>query len=303
MKKLFLLFLLLLFIPLFCFGQNEDCSTKIIYENNQYNGCVNDAGNPDGYGKMTFENQDVYIGFWKNGKRNGLGKFTTNEGSFYEGNWKDDMKHGTGSYTEKKEDETYYRKGLFEYGQFIEGKMEVDNGLFLTQHTITYKSYIGVVKNKEINLLEGPGPDYEIITNLIPGSQLFIISDKPINGYYNVIDILSNKQGYVNVLFVDLGDEIKANDDSSNFIVTGVSENPKLSIINIFNNTEVRTSIKMGGYNYIFEPLARRDIDISPGDYTIIVSSPNVIPFIEKVEIEVGKNYKREYVIIKKPKN
>jgi len=299
------LILLLLFIPLVSFGQEniDKCNNHIKFDNDIYVGCINKDGNPDGYGVMTFENQDVYIGFWKNGKKDGLGKFTTNDGNFYEGNWKENMKHGKGSSTEKIEDEIYYRKGLFEYNQFIEGKMEVDNGLFLTQHTITYKSYIGVVKNKEINLLEGPGSDYEIIKNLIPGSELFIISDKPINGYYNVIDVLSNKEGYVNVLFVDLGDEIKVNDDSGNFIVTGVSENPKSSIINIFNNTEVRASIKMGGYNYIFEPYASRDIDIAPGDYTIIVSSPNVIPFIEKVEIEVGKNYKRVYVITKKLKN
>ena len=132
---------------------------------------------------------------------------------------------------------------------------------------------------------------------------MFIISNKSINGYYNVIDVLSNKEGYVDVLFVDLGDEIKVNDDSSNFIVTGVSDNPKLSIINIFNNTKVIASIKMGGFNYSFSPFEKRDIDISPGDYKIIVSSPNVIPFIEKVEIEIGKNYKREYIIKKVIKN
>jgi len=302
MKKLFLLLLL---IPVYSFGQKniDECNNKIIIENDVYVGCINDQGIPNGYGIMTFENKDVYKGYWENGKKNGLGKYVSIEGDFYEGYWKENMKHGKGSSTEKIENEIYYRNGLFEYNQFIEGKMEVDNGYFLTQHTITYKSYIGIVKNKEINLLEGPGSGYEIITNLIPGSELFIISNKSINGYYNVIDVLSNKEGYVDVLFVDLGDEIKANDDSSNFIVTGVSDNPKLSIINIFNNTKVIASIKMGGLNYSFSPFEKRDIDISPGDYKIIVSSPNVIPFIEKVEIEIGKNYKREYIIKKVIKN
>ena len=302
MKKLFLLLLL---IPVYSFGQKniDECNNKIIIENDVYVGCINDQGIPNGYGIMTFENKDVYKGYWENGKKNGLGKYVSIEGDFYEGYWKENMKHGKGSSTEKIENEIYYRNGLVEYNQFIEGKMEVDNGYFLTQHTITYKSYIGIVKNKEINLLEGPGSGYEIITNLVPGSELFIISNKSINGYYNVIDVLSNKEGYVDVLFVDLGDEIKVNDDSGNFIVTGVSDNPKLSIINIFNNTKVIASIKMGGFNYSFSPFEKRDIDISPGDYKIIVSSPNVIPFIEKVEIEIGKNYKREYIIKKVIKN
>ena len=53
-----------------------------------------------------------------------------------------------------------------------------------------------------------------------------------------------------------------------------------------------------GGSTWLFAPKGKWFINVSPGNYKIIVSSPNVIPYIEKVEIESGKNYKREYVII-----
>ena len=158
-----------------------------------YVGCINDEGNPDGFGIMNYENQDVYEGYWKNGKRNGLGKFESTGGYFYEGNWENGLKKGEGISTEKKDSKIYTRKGIFKNDQLIEGTKVVDNGYFLTSFVVTYKSYIGIV-NKEIDLLSGPGSGFEIIKNLIPGNQLFIISDKPINDYYNVIDIVSMKK-------------------------------------------------------------------------------------------------------------
>ena len=127
--------------------------------------------------------------------------------------------------------------------------------------------------------------------------------NKTVNDYYNVIDVITNEEGYVNKDYVELGKEIVVKEDTGNFKVTGVSDNPELSKVNIFNNTKVKASIKMGASNYLFSPYEKRDLNIPPGEYKIIVSSPNVIPFIEKVEFESGKNYMREYITIKTNKN
>ena len=301
MKKIILLFIL---IPILSIGQDKKCITEITYVNDKYKGCINDSGNPEGYGIMTFENNDVYVGFWKNGKREGLGKLTTNEGNIYEGNWRENIKNGKGILIKKNEDgTTTTSKGIFENNIIIEGKSVVSlNGYEIANSTISYKSYTGIV-NREINLLKGPGSDYEVIKILIPGIQLFIVSDKTVNDYYNVIDVITNEEGYVNKDYVELGKEIVVKEDTGNFKVTGVSDNPELSKVNIFNNTKVKASIKMGASNYLFSPYEKRDLNIPPGEYKIIVSSPNVIPFIEKVEFERGKNYMREYIIIKTNKN
>ena len=290
---------LILLIPFLVISQNnvEKCIDEKTYENDNYVGCINDEGNPDGFGIMNYENQDVYEGYWKNGKRNGLGKFESTGGYFYEGNWENGLKKGEGISTEKKDSKIYTRKGIFKNDQLIEGTKVVDNGYFLTSFVVTYKSYIGIV-NKEIDLLSGPGSGFEIIKNLIPGNQLFIISDKPINDYYNVIDIVSNEEGYVHKSSIELANEVEINEVNDLFKFAGKSESLTSSRIEAINSSEKPMTLIFGGSTWLFAPKGKWFINVSPGNYKIIVSSPNVIPYIEKVEIESGKNYKREYVII-----
>ena len=290
---------LILLIPFLVISQNniDKCSNEKTYENDNYVGCINDEGNPDGFGIMNYENQDVYEGHWKNGKRNGLGKFESSDGYVYEGSWESDVKKGEGTSIEKKDSKIYTRKGIFKNDQLIEGTKVVDNGYFLTSFVVTYKSYIGIV-NKEIDLLSGPGSGFEIIKNLIPGNQLFIISDKPINDYYNVIDIVSNEEGYVHKSFVELANEVEINEVNDLFKFAGKSESLTSSRIEAINSSEKPMTLILGGSTWLFAPKGKWFINVSPGYYKIIVSSPNVIPYIEKVEIESGKNYKREYVII-----
>ena len=290
---------LILLIPFLVISQNniDKCSNEKTYENDNYVGCINDEGNPDGFGIMNYENEDVYEGHWKNGKRNGLGKFESSDGYVYEGSWESDVKKGEGTSIEKKDSKIYTRKGIFKNDQLIEGTKVVDNGYFLTSFVVTYKSYIGIVNN-EINLLSGPGSGFEIIKNLIPGNQLFIISDKPINDYYNVIDIVSNEEGYVHKSFVELANEVEINEVNDLFKFAGKSESLTSSRIEAINSSEKPMTLILGGSTWLFAPKGKWFINVSPGYYKIIVSSPNVIPYIEKVEIESGKNYKREYVII-----
>ena len=290
---------LILLIPFLVISQNnvDKCIDEKTYENDNYVGCINDEGNPDGFGIMNYENQDVYEGYWKNGKRNGLGKFESTGGYFYEGNWENGLKKGEGISTEKKDSKIYTRKGIFKNDQLIEGTKVVDNGYFLNSFVVTYKSYIGIV-NKEIDLLSGPGSGFEIIKNLIPGNQLFIISDKPINDYYNVIDIVSNEEGYVHKSSIELANEVEINEVNDLFKFAGKSESLTSSRIEAINSSEKPMTLMFGGSTWLFAPKGKWFINVSPGNYKIIVSSPNVIPYIEKVEIESGKNYKREYVII-----
>ena len=51
---------------------------------------------PEGNGKMTFYNGNVYKGEFRNGKLIGLGVYQLHDGSRYEGNMLDGIKHGEG---------------------------------------------------------------------------------------------------------------------------------------------------------------------------------------------------------------
>jgi hypothetical protein len=54
---------------------------------------------PQGKGKMTYANGDVYVGEFKDGKRQGIGKIIYANGDVYEGGWLDGKQHGKGKET------------------------------------------------------------------------------------------------------------------------------------------------------------------------------------------------------------
>lgn len=67
---------------------------------NRYEGeiCLNKA-KPHGFGKIYFENGDVYEGNWKNGKMHGKGIYKYSDGKIFEGNWNNGEREGeTGKY-------------------------------------------------------------------------------------------------------------------------------------------------------------------------------------------------------------
>jgi hypothetical protein len=76
---------------------------------------------PNGYGKMTYANGDVYEGQWKNGLKQGSGVMDFSNGDKYEGQWKNGKMHGKGvmkfSYGQKYEGE--WKEGLMDgLGEF-----------------------------------------------------------------------------------------------------------------------------------------------------------------------------------------
>ena len=56
------------------------------------------GGKMDGYGRVIFDNGNVYEGEHKDDKKHGKGKFVRNNGDVYEGEWKDDKRHGKGKF-------------------------------------------------------------------------------------------------------------------------------------------------------------------------------------------------------------
>ena len=68
-------------------------------KNAEYVGEHNSAGQPEGRGKITHADGNVYEGEMKAGMKEGKGKVTFFYGDIYDGEWKADKKHGLGVYT------------------------------------------------------------------------------------------------------------------------------------------------------------------------------------------------------------
>ena len=71
-------------------------------------------------GTFTFFKGGTYVGEYKYGKRNGQGTHTSPDGQKYVGEWSNDSLHGHG--IEYRTDGTTLRSGVWEYGEFIEGR-------------------------------------------------------------------------------------------------------------------------------------------------------------------------------------
>lgn len=167
--------------------------------------------------------------------------------------------------------------------------------LFLTSLTGFSQSYLGWVTS-QVNFRQGPGTDYVVISSLQAGSQIFIVSLDTENDFYNVIDIASDKEGYIHKSFVKLGQEVEKNEKGM-FTPSGKTStyNPE---IEIFNNTSLTLTLKLNSETYSFYPQQKRTITLSPGSYNYRASAPGVIPNIGTEYMESNMGYTWQFYIV-----
>lgn len=165
----------------------------------------------------------------------------------------------------------------------------------LITSNLTAQSFLGSVA-KQVNLREGPGTDYNIIQSLKPGRQLFIISLNDDYGFYKVIDIETNKTGFVSKSYIKIEKElIQSNGDFIN--ATGESSTSNTEI-EVFNNTNLRLSLKLNEDTYIFNSKEKKTISIIPTAYNFIASAPGVTPSYGVKNLESSKKYTWEFYIV-----
>jgi uncharacterized protein YgiM (DUF1202 family) len=157
------------------------------------------------------------------------------------------------------------------------------------------QSYLGTI-TKQVNFREGPGIDYNVVSSLKPGTQLFIVSLDTENNFYDVIDIQTNKEGYVHKSFVKVGKHVKENDQDI-FTSSGetASYNPE---IKVFNNTNLTLTLKLNYETYSFDPKVKRTITLSPGMISYRASAPGVIPSIGTESLESKEGYTWQFYIV-----
>ena len=181
MKRL----ILLLFIPLFCFSQNQDdCNFKEIRGDNFfYEGCINYQGKPNGRGKWSQLNGLIYDGVFNDGKFEGFGILTFPNGGVYEGNFinnkqegqgkltypnnrgkyvgffKNDMLSGQGTQTLYFNDQTQVKDGFFKDDDFKDGTIIISysSGIIDTDEYKDFKLIKTVRKENQILVFEQIG--------------------------------------------------------------------------------------------------------------------------------------------------
>jgi hypothetical protein len=168
--------------------------------------------------------------------------------------------------------------------------------LFIIFSTLGFsQSYLGWA-TKQVNFRSGPGTEYEVISAIPAGSQIFIVSTETVNDFYNIIDIATDKEGYINKSFVKLGDKVEVNNEGV-FTLTGKS-NSTNATIKIYNNTNISMTLLLNGEKFPFKPQEKRSIEYRPGTWFYRASAPGVIPNIGTEEIQSNAIYDWEFYIV-----
>jgi hypothetical protein len=157
------------------------------------------------------------------------------------------------------------------------------------------QSYLGWA-TKKVNFRNGPGTEYETITSINQGAQLFIVSLEPENDFYNVIDIATDKEGYIHKSFIKVGEKVSINEERV-FAVIGKSSNTNPQV-EIYNNTTTTMTLKLNNDRHTFSPYERKIITSTAGKCSYRASAPGVIP---NVGIEVWESnmiYSWEFYIV-----
>lgn len=144
---------------------------------------------------------------------------------------------------------------------------------FLT--TFQAQSYLGWVTHN-VNLRKGAVLEYKIFSSLNPGAQIFIVSLEDNYGFANIIDIASNKEGYVSKSFIEQADKVEISQDGI-FQPTDATSNYKPEI-KIFNNTVKTLTLKLNDIIYTFASGERKSYHFDPGVDNYKASEPGVIP-------------------------
>ncbi len=157
------------------------------------------------------------------------------------------------------------------------------------------QSFLGKV-TKQVNFREGPSKESSVIGKLQAGTQIFIISLDSENDFYNIIDIASNKEGYIHKSFIKIGQEVEKN-EKGYFTPNGKSEtvNPE---IEIFNNTDLTLTLKLNNQKYIFYSQEKRTIELSPGSCNYRASAPEVIPNFGNEYLVSNQAYTWQFYIV-----
>lgn len=166
--------------------------------------------------------------------------------------------------------------------------------LIIISNAIYSQSYLGTI-TKLVNFREGSSSNDNIISSLKPNAQIFIISLETENDYYNIIDIATDKEGYVHKSYVKVGKVVNRSNESV-FSPTGQSSNYE-SEVKIFNNTRKTLTLKMNTELYYFSSYETKNISLNPGEYDFRASAPGVIPYIGTENLNSNQGYSWQFYI------
>ncbi|AIZ40456.1 SH3 domain-containing protein [Cellulophaga baltica] len=166
--------------------------------------------------------------------------------------------------------------------------------ILLFGFTSNAQGYLGYVI-KTVNFRTEANTNCTVIATLQQGTALFVISKDKNNGFYQVLDIETNKEGFVSANFIKL-DKILPRNEQGIFTSTGTTSTEK-PVAKIYNNTSKTLTLKLNDKIHYFSPQERKTLTLSSGSYSYRASAPGVIPDYGTELIASNHEYKWSFYI------
>jgi hypothetical protein len=129
-------------------------------------------------------------------------------------------------------------------------------------------------------------------------SNMFLISLYNYNGYYNVIDVNTNKEGYIAKANLKVGKEVLKSEGGL-FAANGDAKGT-VPDVEIFNNTSRVLTLKLNDSTYTVAPNSKNVIALAIGNCEYRASAPGVMPMIGIESVEGGHSYQWQFYMSKK---
>lgn len=163
---------------------------------------------------------------------------------------------------------------------------------FFSKTTEYYTAYTVAV----LNLREGPGMDYDVITKIPANDWVFIEGDWRYRDFVKVMFVETGEEGYVSAKYLDGFTPVEVNEKGL-LEISGESHS-RYANVTLWNDADVTANIKLGNTIYKVYPHSSKTLyNIKGGKYNILVSSPGTTPYVGIENIEGGYNYQRKFYL------
>lgn len=124
--------------------------------------------------------------------------------------------------------------------------------------------------------------------NLNRDALLFVLSSTLTANCYHVIDISTDREGFVHKDFVSIDSFLPCESATSSHIGRSKSHQPTFEVL---NRTRYRLTLKMNDIYFYLEPYECRELLLQPGWYHCRASAPGVTPYVTLENVRANQAY------------
>lgn len=144
-----------------------------------------------------------------------------------------------------------------------------------------------------VNFRNGPSSNNSVIKTLSSGSTIYVYSNKSVNDYYKVIDVMTSQIGWIHKNYVKYVDDIEVSEKGA-FQSTGYTSSYD-SEVSVRNKSSYTITLVVGNETFTLNPMSTKSIKVKPGRKYYIATIPGVIPASGYQSFDSNNGYEWEF--------